>query len=177
LKTLVISFLLLSLQQGSEAVESLAEGLEEVRAYLKISDDLATAGMITADQIPLLKEAGFQVVVNLAPAHEERNYLEGFNVAKQGLTHVHIPVPWEKPGIRDLQMFFDVMEANTDRKVFVHCNANMRVSAFVYLYRTLELGVPEEIAGRDLLKIWDPATVPQWADFMVNAVREYRGRN
>jgi hypothetical protein len=74
-------------------------------------------------------------------------------------------------------MFFDVMDANTDRNVFVHCNANMRVSVFVYLYRTLKLGVSEEMARQDLRKIWDPNTVPQWAAFIAEATRKYRDHN
>ena len=140
--------------------------LEDIRAYLQIDDNLSTSGQIEYDQIPLLKEAGFDVVVNLAPADEERNASEGFLVTQQGMTYVQIPVSWKDPGERDLQMFFDVLEANKDRKVFVHCFANMRVSAFVYLYRTLHKGISEETARADLEKIWDPGSQEQWAQFI-----------
>lgn len=169
----MLSLLLISAQGASGQVQQQAGLLEDVRAYLKISDRIATAGMITAEQIPLLKTAGFEVVVNLAPAHRERNYLEGFKVASLGITHVHIPVSWDHPTIRDLQMFFDVMHANADRKVFVHCNANMRVSVFVYLYRTLKLGVSKGEARQDLLRIWDPANTPQWEAFISEAESRY----
>jgi protein tyrosine phosphatase (PTP) superfamily phosphohydrolase (DUF442 family) len=174
---LVLSLLLFLGQHQSAPAQSETGSLEDVKAYLRISDKLSTAGMIKTDQLPILKSAGFEVVVNLAPAHRDRNYLEGFNVATLGMTHVHIPVPWDNPAIRDLQMFFDVMDANTDRNVFVHCNANMRVSVFVYLYRTLKMGVSEEMARQDLLKIWDPNSVPQWAAFIAEATRKYRGHN
>ena len=117
--------------------------LEDIRAYLRISDQLATSGQIEYQQIPAIKDAGFDVVVNLAPARKERNGEEGFLVTEQGMTYIQIPVDWENPSLRDLDLFFDVMNANQDRKVYVHCFANMRVSAFVYLYRTLELGLPE----------------------------------
>jgi len=176
LKIFILSLLLITAQQESAQIQQQTGSLEDVRAYLKISDRLSTAGMITLDQIPLLKNAGFEVVINLAPAHKERNYLEGFNVATLRMTHVHIPVPWDSPGFRDLQLFFDVMDANADRNVFVHCNANMRVSVFVYLYRTFRLGVPEEEAKQDMLKIWDPSKSPQWGDFITKATRKYRGQ-
>lgn len=140
--------------------------LENITAYLRISDNLATAGQVAYDQIELLKESGFDVVINLAPADESRNSLEGFLVAQQGMSYVQIPVSWDEPSPRDLKLFFDVMEANRDRKVFVHCFANMRVSAFVYLYRTLHEGVSEEEAVADLHKIWDPSSRSQWANFI-----------
>ena len=147
--------------------------LEDIRAYVRISDRIATSGQVTHEQIEAIKEAGFDVVVNLAPARKDRNLEEGFRVVEQGMSYVHIPVDWQAPSPRDLQLFFDVMDANRDRKVFVHCFANMRVSVFVYLYRTLKLGESEDAAGRDLAKVWDPAEQEQWARFIEQA-RERR---
>lgn len=92
-------------------------------------------------------QADFDVVVNLVPARRDRNFEAGFRVVEQGMAYVHIPVDWQDPSPRDLQLFFDVMDANRDRKVFAHCFANMRVSVFVYLYRTLRLGEPKERRG------------------------------
>jgi len=63
----------------------------------------------------------------------------------------------------------DVMKANEDRSVFVHCFANMRASAFVYLYRTLRLGELDEVARADMAKIWDPASQTQWQMFIEDA--------
>ena len=146
-------------------------GLADARAYLRISEQLGTAGQITYEEIEAVKDAGFDVVINLAPADEERNRLEGYLVTQQGMTYIQIPVSWQEPSQRDLQLFFDVMKANEDRSVFVHCFANMRVSAFVYLYRTLEVGEPEDPARADLAKIWDPATQPQWVAFIDEAKR------
>ena len=145
------------------------EGLANARAYLRISERLGTAGQITYDEVEAVKNAGYDVVINLAPADEERNRLEGYLVTQQGMTYIHIPVSWQQPSPRDLRLFFDVMNANEDRSVFVHCFANMRVSAFVYLYRTLELGEAEDAARADLAEIWDPASQPQWASFIDEA--------
>lgn len=149
--------------------QSPEQTLATVYNYLKVSDNLSTSGQIAYDQIEAIKEAGFDVVINLAPANDNANALEGYLVAEQGMTYVQIPVNWQQPSPRDLQMFFDVMEMNTDRKVYVHCFANMRVSAFVYLYRTLKQGISEEDALADLHAIWDPMEQQQWATFINNA--------
>jgi protein tyrosine phosphatase (PTP) superfamily phosphohydrolase (DUF442 family) len=147
--------------------------LEEITNYTRISDSLASSGQIGYDQVQALKEAGFEVVVNLAPASDAANGLEGFLVVEQGMSYVHIPVSWQEPSMRDLDFFFTVMEANKDRKIFVHCFANMRASAFVYLYRTLHEGVSEEQAREDMARIWDPMGQAQWAHLIEAAGEKY----
>ena len=58
------------------------------------------------------------------------------------------------------------MAAFDGRRVFVHCSANMRVSAFTFLYQVLceRVGVAE--AARDLYAIWTPNEV--WDRFIRN---------
>jgi protein tyrosine phosphatase (PTP) superfamily phosphohydrolase (DUF442 family) len=41
----------------------------------------------------------------------------------------HIPVQFGAPTERDLLAFFDAMDRNSGRRVWVHCAANMRVTA------------------------------------------------
>jgi len=131
--------------------------LDSIRNYHPISDVLTTGGQVGYDQVPLLRDAGFQTVINLATASEEYNAMEGFHVSSSGLTYVQIPVVWGEPTLDDVEQFFNVMEANQGRKVYVHCVANMRGSAFSYLYRVLVDGVDETEARRDLNAVWDPA--------------------
>jgi uncharacterized protein (TIGR01244 family) len=147
--------------------------LESVRNFQVVDDRLASAGQIAYDQIPEIRDRGYEVVVNLAIADEERNGWEGFRVAEAGLSYVHIPVDWQEPKVSDVRMFFDVMEANRDRKVFVHCFANMRASAFVYLYRSLVEGVPDDEALATMNEVWDPAEQQQWADLIEQVKAEY----
>ena len=149
------------------------EPLESIRNFQIVDERLASAGQIAYDQIPLLRVEGYEVVVNLAVAHEERNGREGFLVAREGLTYVQIPVDWDEPRLEDVGMFLDVMRANRERKVFVHCFANMRASAFVYLYRTLVEGVPEAEARRTMEAVWDPSEQPAWARLIEEARARY----
>ena len=155
------------------AQRSEPEPLETIRNFQVVTDQLASAGQIGYAQIPLLREEGYQVVVNLAVADEARNGQEGFLVAQSGLTYMHIPVDWEEPQLSDVEMFFDVMRANEGRKVFVHCFANMRASAFVYMFRTLVEGVPEATARGTMSEVWNPAELEQWADLIERAQSEY----
>ena len=88
------------------------------------------------------------------------------------MTYIHIPVDWERPLMSDVRMFFDVMQANQDRKVFVHCFMNMRASAFVYLYRTLVEGASDDEAREDMDEVWAPSEARQWADLIERARTE-----
>ena len=172
----LVALLAMMTGAGLATAQEAPADLTTIRNYMGISDRLTTAGQIAYDQIPLLREQGYDVVVNLATASRERNSLEGFHVTASGMAYIHIPVDWEQPRLSDLSMFFDVMEANEDRKVFVHCFANMRASAFVYMYRTLVEGVAEEDALGAMNEVWDPAEVRQWGDLIERARTEFSGR-
>ena len=141
-------------------------------AQLQLGDASLVFGRIDRTQ----SEGGDSFYIGrLAVADEERNGLEGFHVAREGLTYVHIPVVWTDPRTEDVRKFFDSMQAHRDRKVFVHCFANMRASVFVYLYRALVEGVPEEEARATLHEVWDPADRPERAALIERVRAEHAG--
>ena len=139
--------------------------LENIYNYLKISDKIATAGQPSVEQFSYIKEAGYQVVINLA-LKDSSNALRNEKeiVETGGMQYIHIPVIWENPTEDKLQEFIQVMKTNVDKKVFVHCAANKRVSAFIYLYRRSQESIDEEIAKKDLDKIWVPNEI--WQQFI-----------
>jgi protein tyrosine phosphatase (PTP) superfamily phosphohydrolase (DUF442 family) len=133
------------------------QNLDNILNFVQISETIATAGQPTEAQLTEIKNAGYQTVVNLALT-TSTNALpnEQEIVESQGMHYVHIPVVWEKPTQDNLDRFFEVMHENANRKVFVHCAMNMRVSAFVYLYRRIQEGLTDELARQDLHKVWIP---------------------
>jgi protein tyrosine phosphatase (PTP) superfamily phosphohydrolase (DUF442 family) len=138
--------------------------IEDIANFLQISDRLATAGQPTVEQYPAIVGAGYQVVINLA-LNDSPNALadEGAIARALGLEYIQIPVAWNAPTLADFQAFRTAMDPNLDAKIFVHCAANKRVSAFVYLYRIYQ-GVDEPIARQDLTKIWMLNEI--WAKFI-----------
>jgi protein tyrosine phosphatase (PTP) superfamily phosphohydrolase (DUF442 family) len=80
------------------------------------------------------------------------------------MSYVHIPVDFKTPTSQDFRAFCRVMGAFDDRPVFVHCAANMRVSAFVFLYRVLVQRIAVRDAEPDLYAIWQPDAV--WTKFI-----------
>ena len=55
-------------------------------------------------------------------------------------------------------------------KVWVHCAANMRVSAFVGLYRVMRLGWEHEPAFALMRGLWKPNDV--WSAFIASALKQ-----
>jgi protein tyrosine phosphatase (PTP) superfamily phosphohydrolase (DUF442 family) len=143
--------------------------LERLTNYYPISPLILTAGQPTAEQLALIRQAGCDVVINLArPTSPNALPDEAELVAAQGMEYIAIPVVWEQPTLDDLAHFFTAMEANRARKVFVHCVVNYRVSSFIYLYRVLRLGADPDEAIWDLRSIWEPDEI--WSAFIAAAL-------
>lgn len=146
--------------------------LNNIANFLPFAPTLATAGQPTAAQFQAVQQAGYEVVINLAmPTSTNAMAEEPELVRELGMDYVAIPVVWESPTLDDLDQFFAAMATHADRKVLVHCAKNMRVSAFVYLYRVLRLGIDPQQAEADLARIWQPN--PTWAAFMQRALAHY----
>jgi len=96
---------------------------------------------------------------------EEEDILTGY-----GLEYHHIPVVWENPQQYQLGQFFDLMDTKKEEKTFVHCAKNYRVSAFMYLYYILRLGLDEKHAKGVMLPDWNPDQI--WTDFIQTALNQ-----
>jgi|SRR5689334_7670620 len=130
-----------------------------------MGDRLGTAGQPTEGQFQTIREAGFEAVVNLGlPTSDNALPNEGSVVTGLGMSYIHIPVNFQAPTSQDFQSFCGVMDAFEGQQVFVHCAANKRVSAFVFLYRVLRQRVAVAEAEPDLYAVWQPDEV--WSRFI-----------
>lgn len=144
--------------------------LTDIYNYLYLNEQVATAGQPTEEQLPAIAEAGYEVIINLLPGeHLQEGEQDFFEAA--GREFIHIPVLWNEPTLAEFDRFVEVMQANTERRIFIHCAANMRASAFCYLYRTLCLGDSPEAALEDMQRIWTPN--PIWERFISIVERRY----
>lgn len=141
-----------------------SDRLTDIYNYLPIANLYATSGQPSEAQFQLIKDAGYDTVINLAPTSVLENSVieEAALLSQLGMNYVHIPVDFKNPTEEDFQSFVESL-GNSD-KVWVHCAANMRVSAFTYRYRTTVLGDDKAEAAADLSKIWQPMGV--WSDFI-----------
>lgn len=137
--------------------------INEILNFYQITDTIGTGGQPTPDQFTSIRDAGFTSVINLAmPDSPNALVNEGEIVTKLGMTYIHIPVPWQSPSIQDLERFLGFMEILQKQKIFVHCAANYRASAFTNRHLRLNQNLPEEKATSPILRQWLPEMDEKW---------------
>lgn len=142
--------------------------LDEILDYRRLDARLATSGKPTDAQLHAIADAGFGVVINLLPEESDAwNPDEEAILASRGVRHVRIPVRWTAPTLAQVDEFCAWMDRLADQPVYVHCARNMRVSAFVYLWR-MRRGFDPAQAAADLHAIWTPDGV--WAELLTAAL-------
>jgi protein tyrosine phosphatase (PTP) superfamily phosphohydrolase (DUF442 family) len=142
--------------------------LDDIRDFQQLTSDVATSGQPALNQFQMIADAGYEAVINLAAGGDSPDD-EPKTWRALGLDYLHIPVVWTRPTLDDLSRFFAAMRQHEGKKIYVHCVANKRVSAFMYLYRVTQLGMPEPDARRDLNVQWQPNLV--WQTFIDEAMR------
>ncbi|MBE9032509.1 protein tyrosine phosphatase family protein [filamentous cyanobacterium LEGE 11480] len=148
------------------------EQLSEIEAFVPVSPQLATSGQPTSAQFEVIKAAGYEAVVNLAmPTSSNWVPEEPEILANLGLDYFPMPVLWENPTLEDFDQFCAVLEQNQERKLWVHCAKNMRVSAMVYLYNRVRAKLPHEVAWRYVEPVWQPN--PVWFGFIEATIELY----
>ena len=170
---LMLPVVRMSKQFKTEDPEPGAGGLRGIRNLLRLSPRLTTSGQPTEEQFAAIARAGFESVINLAmPASTYALPNERELVAAQHMEYVPIPVVWEAPRFEDFARFAAALDERNERRVFVHCAMNMRVSAFMFLHRTLVEGVPAVEAEHDLHRIWEPDET--WRAFIADVSTRWR---
>ena len=139
--------------------------INEITNYIAISDTIASSGQPQEHQFKAIADAGFELVINLAmPNSDDAIPEEGNIVTAHRMTYVHIPVPFEAPEARHLKQFINIMQAFSNKKIWIHCVVNYRVSAFLYQYQRLVHGLTKEQAKAVMLPSWEPDEI--WQAFM-----------
>lgn len=146
--------------------------MNDIYNYLFCHEKLSSSGMPTVEQMKSVAEAGVELVINLAP-HDVPKAVpnETELVESLGMQYINIPVNWNTPTKDGLNIFMDAMDANMDRKIHVHCEANFRASAFITMYRILRLGWNSEEAFAVMHTIWDEDAYPVWKMFIEDAIK------
>ncbi len=139
--------------------------IEDITNYIYVSKYIASSGQPEEPQFKDIALAGYHAVINLAmPNSENAIPEEGYIVTARKMVYVHIAVPFDAPNIDHLKYFLGVMSAFSDKKVWLHCVVNKRVSAFLYQYQRLIEGKSHQEAVKVMLPTWKPNKV--WQQFM-----------
>lgn len=140
--------------------------LSRIYKVRAVDESLCTSGQPTVAQLQEIAAAGFTTVINLG-LHDDPRYSlpdEPGTIRSLGMDYVHIPVQFSAPTKKDLAEFFAAMRAHESQKVWVHCAANIRVSAFLGLYLVIAKRSEREAAFAQLSELWKLDEV--WSSFI-----------
>ena len=100
---------------------------------------------------------GFGAVINLSPlTGSDAVPGEAELIRKQGLEFVHIPIKFGNPTETDVRSFVGALNRQTDKKILVHCQVNMRASSMTFLYRVIIGREKPEQAYESVARVWSP---------------------
>ena len=139
--------------------------MNKILNYIKINELISTSGQPKIEELELIANEGFEVIINLAMTTTS-NALENEDkiVSSLNMSYIHIPVDFENPKISDLKLFLNILQALGANKVWIHCAKNYRVSAFMYVYHKYILHTPFEEINLSIFDIWQPSLV--WQELM-----------
>jgi protein tyrosine phosphatase (PTP) superfamily phosphohydrolase (DUF442 family) len=140
--------------------------LSDIHKFYPVSELISTSGQPSELQIRKIAASDFTVIINLGLLGDPRYSLpdeKGF-VTSLGLDYVHIPVQFSAPIESDLNEFFVAMQKHEGKKIWIHCAANIRVSAFLGLYHVIKKNWNRDLAFKQMLEIWQPDST--WTSFI-----------
>jgi uncharacterized protein (TIGR01244 family) len=141
--------------------------IQEIKNYCTVNELLSLGGQPTEDELKSLARDGVKVVINLATINPRYSLAdEAGSTRALGMTYYHIPVEWGNPTAGDFESFENVFRQLSSQKMFVHCAANFRASAFYALYALKHLGWSDAQADALMAPIWDGSSYPIWDNFI-----------
>jgi protein tyrosine phosphatase (PTP) superfamily phosphohydrolase (DUF442 family) len=128
----------------------------KVYNHVQVNARISTSGAITGEVIDEMAKHGYSGVINLLPETNPHALAEERQlVCARALAYHHIPVEFAAPTPGDYAAFERVLDGfPQDQKVFVHCAANMRVSAFIAIYGTRRMGWSAARAAEQIAEVW-----------------------
>ena len=139
--------------------------MNKILNYVKINELISTSGQPKIEELELIANEGFEVVINLAvPTTSNALENEDKIVSSLNMSYIHIPVDFENPKLSDLKLFLNILQALGANKVWIHCAKNYRVSAFMYVYHKYILHTPFEQIDLSIFDMWQPSLL--WQELM-----------
>ena len=149
-----------------------ADELSGIDNYRQYSPNFSSSGQPSAEQLKALSEAGFKRVIYIAFSDNKTAIESEDRVVKSlGMDYLHIPVDFDRPTIEDFEDFAAVLNRDKNVRTLLHCQINLRASAFSFLYRVIYGGVSMPLAKSDLDAIWQPDKV--WYQFIVEVLKKH----
>lgn len=132
--------------------------MKNIINHIHINNNISTSGQPTIKEFEKISLAGYEYIINLAAFNsQEKLENEDFIVSSLGMKYIHMPVDFENPTLKNLEDFINILQFLSDKKIWVHCIMNYRVSAFMYVYHKYILKTPFNNINLRIFDEWKPS--------------------
>lgn len=139
--------------------------MHKILNYIQVNNNIATSGQPTPKQFEEIANEKYEIVINLALSTSSNAIKDEDKIVSElGMTYIHIPVDFEEPSKEHLKQFLRILASLDERKVWIHCALNYRVSAFMYVFHKYIYQTPFDEIDLTLLEEWCPDT--KWQELM-----------
>ena len=129
------------------------EALAGIANACQATPTLITGGQPSADQLAAFKRAGGAVVLDIRDPMEPRPFNEPAKMKELGLEYVVVPVVSGQTNDAILERILETVRAHKDRPMLFHCGSGNRVGGALIPYFMLDLGMDEEAAIEQAMRI------------------------
>ena len=143
----------LAVQQVTPAIVLPPQEVPPIRNFLQATPEFCTGGQPRPEHFAKLKADGVKAVLNLRTPGEHRADEEQAAAEKAGLKYFNIPVVYTAPTDAMADEFLKITDDPSNRPMFIHCTAAIRVGAFWMIRRVLRDGMTVEAALEDAKKV------------------------
>jgi uncharacterized protein (TIGR01244 family) len=151
-------------------------GLQElppIRNFLQVTPEFCTGGQPRIEHFAKLKADGVKAVLNLRQPGEHRAEDEQAAVKQAGLKYFNIPVSVSDPQDAQVAEFLKLTDDPSNRPMFIHCTAAIRVGAFWMIRRALRDGWTIDAAREEGRKV-GLTTAPHLEEFARGYIERYK---
>ena len=135
------------------------EGPEGVRNYTRVDATVACAGATPPEAMAVLRERGFNAVINFRTAGENGATVDAGRAAAEaaGLTYIHIP--FRQPSAEIVESFLAAVAEPANQPVYIHCGSANRVGAMWLIKRVQQDGysIDDAVAEAEAIGLRSPA--------------------
>jgi len=134
-------------------MSTLLEALSDVVRACQVLPTLVTSGQPAERHFRALRQAGAALVLDLRDPMEPRPFDEPATVHELGMEYANIPLGTGTLEDFTAERILSVLRCAAQRPVFVHCSSGNRAGGALLLYLLLDLGLPEEEASVEAMRI------------------------
>ncbi|MBI9071028.1 MAG: protein tyrosine phosphatase family protein [Melioribacteraceae bacterium] len=147
--------------------------LNSIFKFHKINNFISIAGQPGKTEFKTVAANKFDLVINIRTDEEMDSLFDEKNIVESlGMKYFQINMSLDNPREDSFHRFYELLTQHNGKKIFIHCKANKRVSAFTAAYLIIKNKISEPDGFNLIYNIWEPTD--NWLKFIEDRIKQYK---